>query len=83
MSWFDPPEPLLPELIALNGRWQASKAAVVDGDLVLSWTEFAAATARIAHGLAALGIAPQERIAVLMDTRAETTSCRAIPMGRS
>jgi acyl-CoA synthetase (AMP-forming)/AMP-acid ligase II len=92
MSWFGPPEPLLPDLIALNGRWQADKVALVDGNVVLSWREFAAATARIAHGLVALGIAPRERVAVLMDTRAETAitlfgiaraGCVAVPLNVS
>jgi acyl-CoA synthetase (AMP-forming)/AMP-acid ligase II len=92
MSWFDPPKPLLPELIALNGRWQAHKAALIDGELVLSWREFAATTARIAQGLAALGIAPRERVAVLMDTRVETAialfgivraGCVAVPLNVS
>jgi acyl-CoA synthetase (AMP-forming)/AMP-acid ligase II len=92
MSWFEPPTPLLPELITLNGRWQADKAALIDGELVLTWREFAAATARIAHGLAALGIAPRERIAVLMDNRVETAiilfgivraGCVAVPLNVS
>ena len=38
----------------------------------VSWQEFAAATARVANGLAALGVQPHERVAVLMDNRLET-----------
>ena len=38
----------------------------------MSLEEFAAATARVANGLAALGVQSQERVAVLMDSRLET-----------
>ena len=72
MSWFTAPAPLLPDLIARNGRWLARQPALVDGAAVLSWQEFAAATARVANGLAALGVGPRQRVAVLMDNRLET-----------
>src|SRR5271167_3354487 len=72
MSWFEAPAPLLPDLIAQNGRWLAAEQALVDGDVSLTWREFAAATARVANGLAALGVKPRERVALLMDTRIET-----------
>jgi acyl-CoA synthetase (AMP-forming)/AMP-acid ligase II len=72
MSWFKAPAPLLPDLIAQNGRWLASGQALVDGEVSLTWREFAAATARVANGLAALGVGPRERVLLLMDTRLET-----------
>jgi acyl-CoA synthetase (AMP-forming)/AMP-acid ligase II len=72
MSWFKAPVPLLPDLIAENGRWLAGDQALLDGDVTLTWREFAAATAQVANGLAALGVKPHERVAVLMDTRLET-----------
>ena len=72
MSWFHAPTPLLPDLIAQNGRWLADRPALVDGAATLTWREFAAATARVANGLAALGIRPRERVAVLMESRLET-----------
>jgi len=72
MAWFQAPAPLLPDLIAHNGRWHESAPALVDGALVLSWREFDAATARLANALLALGVRPRERVAVLMDTRFET-----------
>jgi long-chain acyl-CoA synthetase len=72
VAGFQAPWPLVPDLIAQNGRWLSEHLALIDGDLVLTWREFAAATARIANALIALGIAPQERVAVLMDTRTET-----------
>jgi acyl-CoA synthetase (AMP-forming)/AMP-acid ligase II len=72
MSWFHAPAPLLPDLIAQNGRWLGDRPALVDGALTLSWREFEAATARLARALLALGVQPRERVAVLMDTRHET-----------
>jgi long-chain acyl-CoA synthetase len=72
MSWFHAPVPLLPDLIALNGRWLGARPALVDGELTLSWQQFDAATARAAHAILALGVQPRERIAVLMDSRHET-----------
>ncbi len=72
MSWFEAPAALLPDLIAGNGRWLGSRAAVVDGERSLSWSEFDDATARLAQALLALGVRPRDRAAVLMDTRLET-----------
>jgi acyl-CoA synthetase (AMP-forming)/AMP-acid ligase II len=72
MSWFQAPTPLVPDLIAKNGRWLADHPALIDGAVTLSWEEFATATARIANGLAVLGVGPRERVAVLMDSRAQT-----------
>ncbi len=72
MAWFHAPVPLLPDLIAANARWRAGQAALVDGDAALSWSELDDRTARLANALAALGVLPRQRIAVLMDTRLET-----------
>jgi long-chain acyl-CoA synthetase len=72
MPRFQAPSPLVPDLIAQNGRWLSEHPALIDGNHVLTWREFAAGTARIANALTALGVAPQERVAVLMDTRVET-----------
>jgi acyl-CoA synthetase (AMP-forming)/AMP-acid ligase II len=72
MSWFKAPTPLVPDLIEQNGRWLAAERALVDGTTVLSWAEFAAATAQVANALRALGVAPRERVGVLMDARYET-----------
>jgi acyl-coenzyme A synthetase/AMP-(fatty) acid ligase len=72
MAWFHAPVPLLADLIVRNGRWLANRPALVDGGHRLTWREFDEATARVAHGLAALDVRPRERIAVLMDSRFET-----------
>jgi acyl-CoA synthetase (AMP-forming)/AMP-acid ligase II len=72
MAWFQAPVPLLADLIVRNGRWLANRTALVDEGCRLTWREFDEATARVAHGLAALGVRQRERIAVLMDSRFET-----------
>src|ERR1700722_13040125 len=72
MSSFQTPAPLLPDLIAQNGRWIGDRPALIDGAVTLNWTEFAALTAQVANGLAGLGVRPGERVAVLMDSRFET-----------
>lgn len=72
MPWFEAPPLLLPDLIARNGRWLADHPALIDGAVTLTWREFADATARVANGLAAVGVRPRERVAVLMDSRLET-----------
>ena len=72
MSWFQAPTALLPDLIAQNGRWLADRPALIDGATALTWREFAADTARVANGLAGMGVRPRERVAVLMDSRLET-----------
>ncbi len=56
MSWFAADSPLFPEIIALHGKWQGAKPAVVDGDRALSWREFDLGTNRVANGLRSLGL---------------------------
>jgi acyl-CoA synthetase (AMP-forming)/AMP-acid ligase II len=72
MPWFQAPAPLVPDLITQNGRWLGHRPAVADGSATLTWAEFAAATARVANGLAFLAVRPRERVVVLMDNRIET-----------
>src|SRR5688572_7625183 len=63
---FDAPAPLLPEILALHGRWLGSRPAVICDDEVLTWAQFDRRTNRIAHALRALGLARGDRLAVLM-----------------
>ena len=92
MGWFEAPEPLLPELIARHGRWRAARTALVEGERRLTWAEFERDTARIANGMAALGLKPGERVAILMDNSLETalatfgilrSGCVAVPLNVS
>jgi acyl-CoA synthetase (AMP-forming)/AMP-acid ligase II len=70
--WFDAPAPLLPEILALNGRWLGDKPAVICDDQVMSWREFDRQTARLANGLIGLGLTRGDRAAVLMSNSADT-----------
>jgi acyl-CoA synthetase (AMP-forming)/AMP-acid ligase II len=71
MSWFTAESPLFPEIIALHGKWQGAKPAVVDGARVYSWRDFDAGTNRVANGLAAIGVRRGDRVAVLMHNSLE------------
>jgi acyl-CoA synthetase (AMP-forming)/AMP-acid ligase II len=66
MSWFAAEAPLFPEIIALHGKWQGERPAVVDGARVASWREFDAGTNRVANALIAIGVRRGDRVAVLM-----------------
>jgi long-chain acyl-CoA synthetase len=65
MGWYHVPGPLVPDLIAQHGRNQAGKAALLCGERRLTWAEFDRATNQVAHGLAALGLRPGARLALL------------------
>ena len=66
MTAFDAPAPLLPEILALHGRWLGSKPALICDDTVLTWREFDRAINLIANGLRRLGVARGDRVVVLM-----------------
>jgi len=70
-AWFEAPAPLLPEVIALNARWQRDRPAVVFGDEVVSWRDFYAQVCQVANGLQELGIEKGDRVAVLMSNSAD------------
>lgn len=91
-DWFEAPSPLLPEILALNGRWLGDKPAVICDERVITWREFERLTARLANGLRSLGATPGERVAVLMSNSAETmivmwgairAGCVAVPLNLS
>ena len=67
MSEFPSPAPLLPEILALHGRWRADRDAVVDGDRRWSWAAFVADNHRFAHGLRAARIQTGDRVGVFME----------------
>jgi acyl-CoA synthetase (AMP-forming)/AMP-acid ligase II len=71
MSWFAAESPLFPEVIALHGKWQGAKPAVVQDGRSLSWAEFDARTNKVANSLHALGVRRGDRVAVLMENSLE------------
>jgi acyl-CoA synthetase (AMP-forming)/AMP-acid ligase II len=66
MAWFSPEHAFLPEVIALNGRWLASKPAVIVDRGTVSWAEFAKRTAQVANGLLDAGLVHGDRVILLM-----------------
>ncbi len=66
MNRFDTPSPLLPEIIALHGKWHAQREAVVCEDQRLTWGEFSAEINRFANALRSRGVGRGDRVTVLM-----------------
>ncbi|MEQ8802900.1 class I adenylate-forming enzyme family protein [Haliea sp.] len=66
MSGFEAPVPLLPEILALHGKWRAHKPALVCGEVRLDWAQFTAANHRFAHGLRSRGVVAGDRVGVVM-----------------
>jgi acyl-CoA synthetase (AMP-forming)/AMP-acid ligase II len=71
MTWFQAPGVTLPHLVALHGKWQGARTALIEGERRLSWRQFEQETARAANGLDLLGLKSGDRIAVLMDNSLE------------
>lgn len=67
MTTFDAPQPDYNEILALHGKWQASKPALVQNTLTVTWAELDARLNRVANGLVALGLRPGDRVAVIME----------------
>jgi acyl-CoA synthetase (AMP-forming)/AMP-acid ligase II len=63
---FEARSPLLPEILALHGRWRGHRDAVVCDGQRQRWDEFAATLNRFANALADRGIGRGERVAVVM-----------------
>ena len=92
MTWFQMPEPLLPDFFVLHARYLGASTALVAGERRLSWRAFEALTARAANGLAAVGLRSGDRVALLMDNSLEMAiatfgivraGCVAVPLNVS
>ena len=66
MAAFEAPVPLLPEILALHGKWRADKPAVVFEADTWSWATFTGEAHAFAHGLLAAGVQPGDRVGVVM-----------------
>lgn len=64
------PQPLLPDIIALHGRWRGARPAVVDAEVTLDWRTFAARVNQVANGLLAAGCGQGARVGVVMNNGA-------------
>lgn len=67
MTAFDAPQPDYNEILALHGKWQASKPALVQDGTTVSWADFDTSLNRVANGLIALGLQSGDRVAVIME----------------
>jgi acyl-CoA synthetase (AMP-forming)/AMP-acid ligase II len=66
MSEFPSPAPLLPEILALHGRWRGEHDAVIADGERISWARFCGDNHRFAHGLRAAGIDSGDRVGIFM-----------------
>ena len=66
MNVFSSPAPLLPEILALHGKWRAQKDAVICDGQRLTWGQFCAANHRFAHALHDAGIGVGDRVGIVM-----------------
>ncbi|MDP5054253.1 MAG: long-chain fatty acid--CoA ligase, partial [Congregibacter sp.] len=66
MREFPSLSPLLPEILALHGRWRPEKMAVIAADTSKTWAGFVADNHRFAHGLRDAGIQPGDRVGIFM-----------------
>lgn len=71
MSAFDTHAPLLPEILALHGKWKGTKPALICEDETLSWAELDATTNRIANALISSGHGPGTSVGVVMSNGRE------------
>jgi acyl-CoA synthetase (AMP-forming)/AMP-acid ligase II len=70
MTTMDAPAPLLPEILALHGRWRANHPALICDEVSETWSEFTRNLNRCANSLLAGGVATGERVAVVMSNSA-------------
>lgn len=68
---FTTPAPLLPEIMALHGKWRGNTPAVMIDDRTVSWAEFTSDYHRFGHGLISRGINQGDRVGLLMSNSYE------------
>jgi acyl-CoA synthetase (AMP-forming)/AMP-acid ligase II len=66
MKTLAPTQALLPQILALHGRWNAGRSAMVSGGQSLNWNEFNRRLNQVANGLHALGLEKGDRVGVVM-----------------
>lgn len=68
---FESPSPLLPEILALHGKWRVGKPALIAGGVTQTWPDFVGATHQVANALITAGLRPGDSVAVIMSNGAE------------
>jgi acyl-CoA synthetase (AMP-forming)/AMP-acid ligase II len=70
MTIMHTPAPLLPEILALHGRWRGNHPALICDEIVENWSEFSRNLNRVANALLASEVATGDRVAVVMSNSA-------------
>ncbi|NHN38470.1 acyl--CoA ligase [Pseudomaricurvus alcaniphilus] len=71
MTVFASPAPLLPEILALHGKWKGDKPALVCAGQWLSWRDFSDSLNRVANALDRHGVGQRDHVVVLMNNGIE------------
>ncbi len=66
MDYFPSESPLLPEILALHGKWRKHKTAVVCDNEARNWQEFTHANHQLANGLLAQDLHVGDRVVIVM-----------------
>ena len=66
MAFFKTHNPLLPEILALHGRWRANQEAVICGDQRLNWRTFIDRNHQFANALIDNGVVVGDTIGIVM-----------------
>jgi acyl-CoA synthetase (AMP-forming)/AMP-acid ligase II len=89
---FDEHTPLIPEILALHGRWRGSWPAIVAPGGSMDWATFDRRTDRVANALAGAGARRGDRVALLMSNCIEMaelivgimkSGCVSVPLNTS
>jgi len=70
-----PTNPLLPDILALHGKWRASKPAVISESETLTWKAFNFRINQVANGLIEMGLEKGDRVVVLMSNGMPMMEC--------
>ncbi|MFQ3246492.1 MAG: acyl-CoA synthetase (AMP-forming)/AMP-acid ligase II [Arenicella sp.] len=66
MAFFKTHNPLLPEILALHGRWRANQEAVIFGDQRLTWRTFIDRNHQFANALIDNGVVVGDTVGIVM-----------------
>ncbi|RBP51751.1 class I adenylate-forming enzyme family protein [Arenicella xantha] len=66
MNHFQAKSPLLPEILALHGKWRAQQDAVICHNQRLTWRQFTETYHQFAHGMLAQGVQPADKVGIIM-----------------
>ncbi len=74
---FQSEAPLIPEILALHGKWQANKQAIICNGNHVNWRSFSENINRFANGLISQGLSKGSRVGVVMSNSIATVESLA------